>query len=102
MECLWLQHQNDNCTITTYLKAFKRCYCRMVQVLPIDHFIIDLVEKDQLRHGLKSRIQARETREMRVQCLLDDIEGGIKGGCPERFIQLLVAIKEYAIRIISS
>ena len=90
--------QNDDPTVATYLKAYRSCYRKMILILPIDHFIIDLVEKNKLPGDLKSRIQAKETREMRVQCLLDDIEGGIKAGYPERFDQLIRAVKEYAIR----
>ena len=90
--------QDNDSTIQTYLKAYRNCYRQMIEVLPIDHFIIDLVEKDQLPGDLKSRIQAKETREVRVQCLLDDIEGGIKAGYPKRFDQLIQAVKKYAIR----
>ena len=90
--------QYNDSTIQTYLKAYRGCYRRMIEVLPIDHFIIDLVEKDQLPGDLKSRIEAKETREMRVQCLLDDTMRGIKGDCPEGFVNLIQAVKEYAIR----
>ena len=92
--------KDSNNTIAVYLQVYRSFYCQIIQVLPIaiDHFIIDLVEKDQLPGDLKSRIQAKETRAMKVQCLLDDIEGGIKAGCHERFDQLIRAVKEYAIR----
>ena len=90
--------QNSSSTVTTYLKAYHSCYRNMILLLPIDHFIIDLVEKDQLPGDLKSHIQAKETREMKVQCLLDNIEGGIKAGYSERFVKLIQAVKEYAVR----
>ena len=90
--------QDNDSIIQTYLKAYHSCYRQMIEVLPIDHFIIDLVEKNQLPGNLKSRIQAEKTREMRVQYLLDDIGGGVEAGYPERFVKLILAVKEYAIR----
>ena len=51
--------------ITAYLKAYHSCYRQMILLLPIDHFIIDLVEKDQLPGDIKSRIRAEKTREMK-------------------------------------
>ena len=88
--------QNSN--LTVYLQAYRSCYRNMILMLPIDHFIIDLVEKNQLPGDLKSRIHAEKTKELKVQCLLDDIKGGLEAGYPERFVKLIEAVKEYAVR----
>ena len=89
---------DDDATLTRYKAAFRLCYGKMPRVLKMKHFIIYLVEKGQLRSDLKSLIQAKETNAQQVQCLLDDIEGGVEAGYPERFDALILAVKEYATR----
>ena len=88
----------DDATLTRYKEAFRLCYGKMPYVLVMEDIIFYLVEKGQLPGDLKSRIQAKETNAKQVQCLLDDIEGGLKAGYPESFNALILAVKEYAIR----
>lgn len=89
---------DDNVTLTRYKEAFHKCYGKMPHVLMMEDIIFHLVEKRQLRSDLQSRIQAKETNAKQVQCLLDDIRGGVEAGYPERFDALLQAVREYAIR----
>ena len=89
---------DDDATLTRYKEAFRLCYGKMPRVLVMEDIISYLVEKEQLRSDLKSRIQAEKTNAKQVQCLLDDIEGGVEAGYPERFDALILAVKEYAIR----
>ena len=81
-----------------YKEAFRMCYGKMPSILPMKHFIFYLVEIGQLPCGLKSRIQSKETNEEQVQCLLDDIEGGVEAGYPKRFNALIAAVKEFAVK----
>ena len=89
---------DGDATLTRYKAAFRMCYGRMPRVLVMEDIISYLVEKGQLRSDLQSRIQAKETNAKQVQCLLDDIRGGLEAGYPERFDVLMIGIKEYAIR----
>ena len=88
----------DDATLTRYKEAFRLCYGKMPYALVMEDIIFYLVEKGQLPGDLKSRIQAKETNAKQVQCLLDDIDGGLKAGYPERFDALILAVKEYATR----
>ena len=89
---------DDDATLTRYKEAFHMCYGKMPRVLVMEDIISYLVEKKQLRSDLQSRIQAKETNAKQVQCLLDDIRGGLEAGYPKRFDALMQAVKEYAIR----
>ena len=88
----------DGATLTRYKEAFRLCYGKMPHVLVMEDIISYLVEKGQLRSSLRSHIRAKETNAQQVQCLLDDIDGGLEAGYTQRFDALILAVKEYAIR----
>ena len=55
-----------------------------------------MIEKDLLPGNLKDQIKVKDTRQQKVQCLLDDMEGGILCGYNDRFDGLLQVLEEYA------
>ena len=69
----------------------------MVTILPIDDLIPELDQENLLPGNLKDEIKSKVTREKKVKCFLDSLEGGLKIGRPvkfERFLSLLIAYAE--------